>query len=152
MLLCWMLLVTADSHNLVTIFLPVQHAGTYAHTNACAQGLLIPWELVNLLFFPTTMEKTGPFKAGLFASNPKYRGNPNYESHQILHQKENQVRTTHLSNLQGGKGNHLTYVYLFKGKYRNYKHNRQQWNQVTNLVSSFLWIIFLDSQKSSKYS
>lgn len=60
------------------------------------------------------MEKTGPFKARLFASNPKYRGNPDYESHQILHQKENQVWTTHLSNLQGGKENHLIYVYLLK--------------------------------------
>lgn len=60
------------------------------------------------------MEKTGPFKARLFASNPKYRGNPDYESHQILHQKENQVRTTHLSNLQGGNENHLTDVYLLK--------------------------------------
>lgn len=60
------------------------------------------------------MEKTGPFKACVFASNPKYRGNPDYESHQILHQKENQVWTTHLSNLQEGKENHLKYVHLLK--------------------------------------
>lgn len=57
----------------------------------------------NLLFFPTTMKKTGPFKACLFASNPKNGGNTNYESHQVFHQKENQIRTTHVSDLQGGK-------------------------------------------------
>ena len=63
----------------------------------------------NLLFFPTTMEKTGPFKASLFASNPKNGRNTNYESHQVFHQKEIQI-WTHLSNLQEGKEEYLKYI------------------------------------------
>lgn len=75
----------------------------------------------NLLFFPTTMKKTGPFKACLFASNPKYGGNTNYESHQVFHQKENQVWTTHLSDLQEGKEKELKYIkkLFIKGHYKN---------------------------------
>lgn len=55
------------------------------------------------LFFPAPVEEASPLETGLFASNPEDRGYPNYQSHEILHEKENQIWTTHLSDLQRGK-------------------------------------------------
>lgn len=55
------------------------------------------------LFFPAPMEEAGPLKAGLLASHPEHRGDPNHQSHQILHEEQNQIWTAHLSDLQREK-------------------------------------------------
>lgn len=72
-----------------------------------------PFMYHNSLFFLAPMEEAGPFKAGLFTSNPEDRWNPNHQSHQILHQKEDQVWTTHLRDLEGAdKGKHETLLQI----------------------------------------
>lgn len=55
------------------------------------------------LFFPAPVEEAGPLKAGLLASHPEHRGDPNHQSHQVLHEEQNQIWTAHLSDLQREK-------------------------------------------------
>jgi len=69
----------------------------------CQHSASSPTRYPHSLFFPASVEKASPLKTGLLASNPEDRGYPNDQGHEILHEEENQIRTTHLSDLERKK-------------------------------------------------
>lgn len=71
------------------------------------------------LFFPAAVEEAGPLKAGLFASDPEDRRDSHNESHQIFHQKEDQVWVTHLGNLEKEKEEEKVTLGLSSAAYRS---------------------------------
>lgn len=65
----------------------------------CCNNYTVIKELI-LLFFVCPVEEVGPLRTGLFAADPEHCRYPNDQSHQVLYQKQWEVRTVELCSLE----------------------------------------------------